>query len=167
MDRTSEARLTLVCPALASKIRRMADILLLEGLDIRVIQGLRSWAEQQALWLKGRDANGNIINPHEIVTNAPGGHSWHNLGLAVDCAPDDPTIAGYQIDWDANHPQWKRMEEVGRSLGLTAGADFTRLVDAPHFQLQGRFPIGAPDDEARQIYKQQGAMAFWYDAGVM
>lgn len=157
MDANSEARLTLVCPKLADKIHTMASILQQENLEIRVIQGFRSWAEQDALYAQGRTA------PGSKVTNAPGGSSWHNFGLAVDCAPDDPTKAGYQIDWNADHPQWKRMEEVGRSLGLYAGADFKRLVDAPHFQMTGRFPV-SPDDEVRQLFKDGGSLGLWGEA---
>lgn len=161
MDSFSEGRLSLVSPALASKVRLMANILASNGLEIRVIQGLRSWNEQQALYAKGRDADGNVIDPHAVVTNAPGGHSWHNFGLAVDCAPDDPTRPNYQIDWNPAHPQWKQMEDVGRACGLTSGASFLRLVDHPHFQLEGRFPIGAPDDEVRQLFKDGGMEAVW------
>jgi len=152
MDATSEARLLNVIPELAAKVHTMADMLLQEGITIRVVQGLRTWAEQDALYAQGRTVPGNI------VTNAPGGHSWHNLGCAVDCAPMNPDGT---VDWNASHPQWKRMEEVGVSLGLTSGANWTRLVDAPHFQITGQFPEGAPNDEARQIYLDQGAEAFW------
>lgn len=165
MDSVSEARLSLIYPALADKVRRMYDILMQEGLEIRVIQGLRSWSEQNALYAKGRDANGNVVNKAEVVTNAPGGSSWHNYGLAIDCAPDDPTRPGYQIDWktqpSSEHPQWKRMEAIGESLGLTSGANWLRLADAPHFQITGRFPVGAPDSEARQIFRDGGMGAVW------
>ena len=165
MDAVSEVRLSLISREIASKVRLMAGILASEGCEIRVVQGLRSWNEQDVLWRKGRDLQGHVIDPHAVVTNAPGGHSWHNFGLAVDCAPDDPTLPGYQIDWNPAHPQWKHMEDVGRACGLTAGADFKRLVDHPHFQLEGRFPIGAPDDEVRQLFKDGGMQAVWDEAG--
>ena len=161
MDALSESRLALICPVLADKVRNMAQTLSAAGLEIRVVQGLRSWNEQQALYQKGRNDQGEVVNKAEVVTNAPGGHSWHNFGLAVDCAPDDPTKAGFQIDWNGEHPQWKQMEEAGRAQGLTAGADFKRLVDAPHFQLNGTFPIGAPTDELRQVFKDGGMQAVW------
>jgi hypothetical protein len=154
MDANSEARLGTVMQWLATQVRQMAEILSLDPQPITLIVscGSRTWAEQAAEYAKGRTA------PGKVVTNAPPGHSWHNLGCAVDCAPE--VVAGV-IDWNASHPQWKRMEEVGRSLGLTAGADWPRLVDAPHFQYTGPYPEDAPDDEARSIYLQEGAMAFW------
>ena len=152
MDPASEARLQNVMPTLADKINTMAEMLAQEGITIRVVQGLRTWAEQDALYAQGRTV------PGKIVTNAKGGQSWHNYGCAVDCAPMNPDGT---VDWDASHPQWKRMEVVGVSLGLTSGANWVRLVDAPHFQLTGPFPVGAPDEEAMQVYKNEGAVAFW------
>lgn len=159
MDPVSEQRLSLVCPTVAAKVRQMAAILLSDHqLEVRVVQGLRTVEEQDALFAQGRTA------PGHIVTNAPGGHSWHNFGLAVDLAPDDLSKPGFQIDWNASHPQWALMEDVGRSVGFTAGADFKRLVDAPHFQLQGRFPLGAPDDKVRALYASGGLQAVWDEA---
>jgi peptidoglycan L-alanyl-D-glutamate endopeptidase CwlK len=50
------------------------------GLDIklRVTQSLRTYAEQDDLYAQGR------TKPGRIVTNAKGGYSWHNFGLALD-----------------------------------------------------------------------------------
>jgi peptidoglycan L-alanyl-D-glutamate endopeptidase CwlK len=145
MNTPSETRLQQVNPALASKIHALAAQLLTEGIVIIVMQGMRTWAEQDALYAQGR------TTPGKIVTNAKGGQSYHNLGCAVDCAPLNPDKS---VDWNANHPQWKCMEELGVSLGLVSGANWVRLVDAPHFQLTGRFPVGAPNDEARQLFQQ-------------
>lgn len=157
MDHTSEARLSLVCPALADKIRQLAEMLLQEGIEIRVTQGLRSWAEQDALYAQGRTA------PGKIVTNAAGGHSYHNFGMAVDVAPMDQS---QQPDWNVAHPAWQRIVQVGTSLGLDSGAQWRTFKDWPHLQLTGRFPEGAPSDEARQIFRDAGAMALWQDAGI-
>lgn len=161
MNDHSEALLLKVHPALAAKVRQMADILKGEGIPIIVSAGLRTVEQQHNLWLIGRNEQGQVINKKDIVTKANGGQSWHNFGCAVDCDPDDPTKAGFQIDWNADHPQWKRMEEVGVSLGLTSGANWKRIVDAPHFQLTGRFPENAPNDEARELYRVGGLEAVW------
>src|SRR5512133_1170305 len=107
MESISEARIALICPKLADTIRRMADILEQEGILIRVVQGLRSWTEQDALYAMGRST------PGKIVTNVRGGGSYHNFGLAVDCVPSiHGTECAYQPDWDKNHPAWQRMIEV-------------------------------------------------------
>jgi peptidoglycan LD-endopeptidase CwlK len=154
MNAISEARLQLVNPSLTAKIHQLASIISLDSQPITLIvsAGVRSWLAQNTLYAQGRTTPGNI------VTNAPGGYSWHNYGVAVDCEPE---IIDNTIDWNAAHPQWKRMEEVGVSLGMTSGSNWIRLVDAPHFQVTGRFPENEPNDEARQIYQNEGAQAFW------
>lgn len=152
MDTISEARLQLVSPELSRIIHKMADMLEVEGIVFRVTQGWRSWAEQDSLYAQGRTA------PGEIVTNAKGGESWHNYGCAVDLVPMDQDPA--RPDWDLGHPVWQRLVQLGEVLGLYSGSEFTCIKDWPHFQLTGGFPI-TPNDEAKQIYTQQGAQAFW------
>ena len=159
MDSTSETRLQFVFPKLADKIRCMAEMLEGEGITIIVAQGLRTWPVQDALFAKGRDSQGNVIDKSQVVTNARGGESWHNFGLAVDCAIFDREHQ--TIDWNASHPAWKRMEAVGISLGLTSGANWTRLVDAPHFQITGAFPEAAPNSEVRRLFLSGGIDAIW------
>lgn len=158
MNASSQERLKAVCPILAQKIYQLSTLLAAEDIYIAVVQGLRTVEEQDALFAKGRDSDGDVIHKGQVVTNARGGHSWHNFGLAVDCAPVEQTGS---IDWNPSHPQWKRMEELGVSLGLTSGANWVRLVDAPHLQLTGRFPEGAPTDEVRELYAKGGLEAVW------
>lgn len=149
LDSISQKRLSEINPSLAILITRMAEFLEQQHIVIRVTQGLRTWAEQDALYAQGRTL------PGAIVTRAKGGESWHNLGCAVDLVPLDPAP-----DWNVDHADWKRMLEIGTSLGLTEGAGWCH-PDNPHVQFTGRFPMNAPNDEARQIYQNEGAAAFW------
>ena len=160
MDSVSETRLDEVHPILASKIRQMADQLAQEGITIRVTQGLRSWTQQLALWMQGRDMNGTIVNPSKVVTKAAPGYSWHCFGLAVDVAPFVQSAAGQLPDWNLSHPVWKRIVAVGQSLGLFSGSEFRTFPDWPHFQLTGSCPE-SPDDEVRQTFKDGGMLAVW------
>jgi peptidoglycan LD-endopeptidase CwlK len=130
MDSVSEARLQNIHPLLADKVRQMSTMLEQEGVAIRVVQGLRTWAEQDALYAQGRTAPGNI------VTNCPGGKSYHNFGLAVDCVPSTQAPGQpFAPDWNDQHPKWQRMVAVGTSLGLDSGANWRTFKDYPHFQL--------------------------------
>ena len=161
MDAISLTRLQDVVPALAQKIQTMATMLEQEGIEIRVVQALRSWSQQDALYAQGRTA------PGSIVTNCPGGYSYHNLGLAVDTVPSQFAPGQpYNPDWNAQHPSWIRMEQIGQSLGLDSGATWRSFPDAPHFQLTGPYPEGAPTDEVRQIFKDGGMIAVWQAAGL-
>lgn len=59
----------------------MAAELQKQGLDLRVRSGLRSCAEQNALYAQGR------TTPGPMVTEAPGCTSWHVTGRAIDADP--------------------------------------------------------------------------------
>jgi len=150
MDTVSELRLAQVYPGLADKVRAIAAQLEAEGIDIRVTQSLRTEAEQNALYAQGRTTAG------QIVTNASWGTSWHNFGLAVDVAPLTPQ----GIDWDIHHPVWGRIVDVGRSVGLTSGAEWRTFPDWPHLQITGRFPV-TPNDEVRTIFGTSGLAGVW------
>jgi peptidoglycan L-alanyl-D-glutamate endopeptidase CwlK len=155
MEPVSEERLKLVYPGLAEKVRQMADILLKEGILIRVTQGLRTVAEQCALYAQGRS------KPGKVVTNCQGGHSYHNFGLAVDCCPStDAVDKPFKPEWDETRPAWKRMVQVGESVGLNSGSAWIHFKDVPHFQLTGKWPVGAPPSEARVLITE-GLPAVW------
>lgn len=126
MDARSEARLADVNPQLANRIRLMAAELRAEGINIMVTSGYRSFAEQNALYEQGR------TRPGSIVTNARGGQSLHNYGLAVDVVPLD---ANGQPNWNVSNSVWQRIGAAGKRQGLEWGGDWTSFVDRPHFQM--------------------------------
>jgi peptidoglycan LD-endopeptidase CwlK len=156
MDPASESRLQMINPQLAAKIRQLATLLLAEGIAIRVIQGLRSWNDQQALYAQGRTL------PGKIVTDAPAGASWHNYGLAADVAPFD---SNGQPDWNAQDAAWQRIIGLGESIGMVSGSTFKDCPDNPHFQMTGSFPV-SPNDEAKQVFLQGGMTCLWVEAGL-
>jgi peptidoglycan L-alanyl-D-glutamate endopeptidase CwlK len=166
MNNISLARLSEVHPILKDKILKMEEILQEEAIALVVSEGLRPWSVQDALYQRGRilqDGIWVVTSPQDVVTNAPPGHSWHQFGLAVDCEPE---VKLGQVDWNPQHPQWLRMEELGRSLGLVSGADWLRIKDAPHFQLTGQFPV-SPNDEVRQLFADAGMETIWAEAGIV
>lgn len=150
MDAISEARLGEVHPKLSELMHRMAEMLKLEGIDIHITQALRTWVDQDLLYEQGRTRTG------KVVTNAKGGESYHNFGLAVDVCPF--TATGTPL-WDEKLDCWRRIPEAGESLGLFPGAKFSK-PDLPHFQLTGRFPE-SPNDELRSIFFNHGIQGVW------
>jgi peptidoglycan L-alanyl-D-glutamate endopeptidase CwlK len=155
-----QERLLPLYPRFAALILKLADNMYRDfEEELIVLQGLRTYEQQNIIWEQGRGT------PGKIVTNAKGGYSWHNFGVAADLAPLN---RDQSIDWNSSHPQWKRMEDAGTAIGLTSGAHWRRIVDAPHFQITGSFPEAAPTDEARAIVyqgdmtvKDHGLQAFW------
>jgi len=121
----AEDRLSKIHPTLADKARQLIAKAHEEGIDLVVTQGLRTIAEQNALYAQGRTA------PGKIVTKAKGGSSYHNFGLAFDIAVRN---ADGSIDWDSTK-LYSRVGQLGKSIGLEWGGDFKSIKDTPHFQL--------------------------------
>jgi len=121
----AEDRLSKIHPTLADKARQLIAKAHAEGIDLVVTQGLRTIAEQNALYAQGRTA------PGKIVTKAKGGSSYHNFGLAFDIAVRN---ADGSIDWDTAK-LYSRVGQLGKSIGLEWGDDFKSIKDTPHFQL--------------------------------
>jgi peptidoglycan L-alanyl-D-glutamate endopeptidase CwlK len=162
MDAISEARLKDVHPLLAQRIRDIANELGRQDIYIRVVQGLRTVKEQDALYAEGRTL------PGEIVTNCPGGHSYHNYGLAVDVMPSlfGPSQP-FEPDKNRNSHAYKLLIEAARREGLNCGADWRTFKDYPHFQLTGVLPVGHPPESALAAFQRWGMAGVWKLAGIM
>ena len=123
-DKISQDRLLKVHPVLQQRVTAFFDALEKKGLTPRVVQGLRTIEEQNALYAQGRTKPGNI------VTNAKGGQSWHNRGVAVD-------IAFINSDGSVDFNVSEAHARLGEEAGLEWGGRWTSFQDKPHFQLPG------------------------------
>ena len=131
---TSAARLATVDERLQRVVNRALSI---STVDMTVVCGYRSPAEQSALYAQGR------TKPGRIVTNVDGVYrlSRHNHmpALAVDIAP---YVSGRGIVWD-DAMLWKRLETVMKQSAVECGVavdwggDWTSIIDMPHWQLSG------------------------------
>lgn len=104
-----------------------------KGIRILITDGFRSAEDQDRLYEKGRSTEGNI------VTNAKGGESYHNFGLAVDFALKD---ASGNVIWDMKYDgnkngkaDWDEVVEMAKGLGFEWGGDWTQFKDYPHLQM--------------------------------
>ena len=144
MDARSEKALALVCPEFADKIRAASTALNADGTFILVVSGLRTAAEQNALYAQGR------TTPGHIVTKAQAGQSMHNYGLGADIVPYI-TGSGGQLNWRADTPQFQHMVSVLKAQGLEWGGDWKgSLGDFDHFQLSELPP--SPSQAMRTDY---------------
>ncbi len=91
------------------------------NVTLRVTQGLRTVEEQDALYAQGRTKPGNV------VTNARGGSSFHNYGLAIDLVEIKAGSANWNFDY-------KKLKPIALKYGLEWGGDWKTIVDKPHFQ---------------------------------
>jgi len=103
-----------------------------------VTQGLRTHDEQNALYAQGR------TKPGQKVTNARGGESWHNYGLALDLGfMDKEGKLTYEVDWNI-------VGKVGQKIGFSWGGAWTIFKDRPHFEITGGLRI-------KDVYNNQEA----------
>ena len=121
-DRTEKVILTLMPSAqvAARKWMRAATVRAAElGITVKLIDGTRSYKEQDKLFRK-----------RPKVTNARGGQSWHNFGLAFDFG----LFRGKEYLGDS--PHYKTLGAIASTMpGLTWGGTWVNLVDEPHIQL--------------------------------
>jgi hypothetical protein len=104
------------------------------------------------LYTKGRTVP--PIGKKYIVTNAKGGQSYHNFGLAFDVVVLD-SIG--KADWDVTHPGWTAAAKVGKSFGLEWGGDWKGFKDMPHFQ----YNAGLSLTSCRALYASGGFAGVW------
>ncbi len=131
LTQTVDARSEGVIATLHPQVRPYARALVLKaaaaGITIKVISGLRTYAEQEALYAKGR------TKPGPKVTNARGGYSNHNFGIAFDVGVFDGTR------YVPESPRYKAVGALGTEIGLEWGGNWKTIKDEPHFQLRPRW----------------------------
>lgn len=101
------------------------------GLDLRITSDYRSFIEQDNLYQQGRMTG----NSKPIVTNAKGGESFHNYGVAFDIVDRKK---GYDIsddDWQTLRFIWRYITKQETGYFGEWGGDFKSINDRPHFQL--------------------------------
>ena len=155
----ADQKLTGVHPSISAKARQLIKQAHAEGIFIIITQGLRTTKEQNALYEQGR------TKPGKIVTNARGGYSYHNFGLAFDYCVCD-IVGGKLIpNWYVDK-RWKRVGAIGKTLGLEWGGDWTSFKDYPHFQYtfglslsqlrNGVKPVVTKKTETKKYYLMTG-----------
>jgi len=86
--------------------------------SVLIVQGFRTFAEQDALYAQGR------TTPGHRVTAAKGGQSFHCFGLAVDICP----FVNGKLDWEY---EFAKFAGIAQKYGLTWGAAWH---DYDHFE---------------------------------
>ena len=134
-DKISEERISHLHPKLGEELKQLiekAESIVDDNLAIRVVQGLRTIEEQNDLYAQGR------TKPGSIVTNAKGGSSLHNYGLAIDICwlykqPDGSYKYDDKKSWKTG-PNFFKVIKIFKEAGFTWGGDFKSIVDEPHFE---------------------------------
>lgn len=120
------------------------------NMDVRVVQGYRTYEQQNQLYAQGR------TTPGPRVTNAPGGFSYHNFGLAFDVGLFQRPALEYLRD----SPVYDALGNVGKLRGLSWGGDWKSFRDRPHFQWRTNRSL----NELRNLKNSCGADCRFIDA---
>lgn len=139
-DQITLDRINLLHPKLKEDALKIYDeiVAALNGSAIcRFTHTLRTFAEQDALYAQGRTKAG------AKVTNARGGQSYHNFGMAIDIVllvDKDKNGSFETASWDVKtdfdgdgKADWMEIVAIFKRYGFEAGIDW-KFVDAPHFQ---------------------------------
>ncbi len=93
-----------------------------KGLKVCITQTLRDTEYQNWLYSQGRTREGSI------VTNAKGGYSNHNFGIAFDICKN---VRGEEYS-DVSF--FEQCGAIWEDMGGTWGGNFKSFVDRPHFE---------------------------------
>ena len=141
VDPRSEKNIATLKPEVQVLARRLIELAKAEGINAKVIDGSRTYEQQNKLYAMGR------TKPGRIVTKAKGGYSWHNFGLAFDVGIFDPSGEHYYEESRA----YAEVGRIGKSLGLEWGGDWEDFQDEPHFQ---KNPKGYTLAQIRERYEK-------------
>ena len=136
MDKVSQDRIDQLHPSIrldvSNLIEKINTKVLTGRVKVRIAQGLRTFAEQDALYAQGR------TKPGKKVTNAKGGQSIHNYGLAVDIVL---ILDGKTASWDEKsdfdrdqQSDWIEVVTEFKRAGFSWGGDWRTFKDMPHFE---------------------------------
>lgn len=118
--------MTKLYPNLQAKVQVLIENAHKKGLDVWIVQGMRTIEQQNELYAQGRTKG----KKGKTVTNAKGGESYHNYGLAVD------VVFHGSEPYGESH-NWKALGEAGKEAGLEWGGGWKSFPDRPHFQISG------------------------------
>lgn len=139
----SKRRVGAINPGISDRMELIIRRAKKRGINVVFTQGLRTYAEQAALYGQGRKfyvyGGKQYAKPSaNRVTNAPPGYSIHNFGYALDYALIvDGTIV-WNLTKDSNkngRADWNEVAEIAKGLGFSWGGDWTSFKDMPHIDI--------------------------------
>lgn len=138
MDKYTTERIAKLHPSVRDEVTKIISKCnheLTGKVQVRITEGLRTFREQDALYTLGR------TKPGKKVTNAKGGQSVHNYGLAVDICL---IINGKEASWDTAKDwdndliaDWYECVRIFASHGWIWGGNWKTFKDLSHFEKKG------------------------------
>jgi len=149
-------------PELQKKVEQLKMLCQQNGITIGISECVRTVAEQDALYAKGRTM------PGKIVTKAKGNtySSMHQWGVAFDFYLKMDVDGDGSVSDDAFNNStelFNKVGKIGQSIGLEWGGAWTSMKDLPHFQLPN---WGSTPAKLKRLYgTPEKFMATWEKKG--
>jgi peptidoglycan L-alanyl-D-glutamate endopeptidase CwlK len=145
-DPRSETNIATLHPRVRPFARALIEKAAGQGIQIKVISGMRTFAEQDALF-----------GQRPKVTNARGGFSNHNFGLAFDVGVFEGS------KYIEESPKYKAVGALGVDMGLEWGGNWKSIQDEPHFQLRPEWAGGmAERDMLAELWRRKDSGKDFY-----
>lgn len=120
-------------PTLAGRLRKVLEAMAQSGHPMFLVQGLRSDAEQIALYAQGRTVKGHkVTNADGVRTRSNHQAKADGYAHAADCAFVGPE------PFSDDHP-WQLYGAIAQDCGLIWGGNWKALPDRPHVELPKDF----------------------------
>ena len=146
-DARTEKNIATLLPAAQKIARQFMKEAASFSLRVSILSGTRTYAEQDALYAIGRTVQMN----RKTVTNAKGGRSNHNFGIAWDVGLFDGT--GHYLDGKKKSDQVAYADLASlikqNIPNIEWGGDWRTFVDPPHYQLA----TGKSADQVRTTFE--------------
>lgn len=145
-DAVSERRIMSLHPLLREEAMALFNDInnnrLTGDAKMRVTRAYASFSEQDELYAQGR------TKPGKIVTNARGGDSYHNYGLALDFCLllDNGRYASWDTvkDYDGDHtPDWMEVVYAFTDAGWEWAGTWKTFIEQAHVQKTFGYSIQA------------------------
>lgn len=134
-DVRSEAQIATLHIKAQRAARRFLGKALTFPASVRLLSGTRSYAEQDALYAKGRFPNGG-----KKVTNAKGGRSNHNFGVAWDVGLFEN--GAYLTGASAREQDlYRALAAATADAEIEWGGGWKSFPDLPHYELRTGKPL--------------------------
>lgn len=149
-------------PELQKKVEQLKILCQQNGITIGISECVRTVAEQDVLYAKGRTM------PGKIVTKAKGNtySSMHQWGVAFDFYLKMDVDGDGSVSDDALNNStelFNKVGKIGQSIGLEWGGAWKSMKDLPHFQLPN---WGSTPAKLKRLYgTPEKFMATWKKKG--
>jgi peptidoglycan LD-endopeptidase CwlK len=159
----SNQRISTLYPGLQQQAEQLLKLCAEVIKPMNIVQSFRSMDDQLSIYKIGRhytEGQWLIVNSAEIRTNARPGLSFHNYGLAFDCAfsGNDPYLK--QIPESQRDDIWNKYGELVKKCGFRWGGDFV-LKNGAHDKPHAELSYGLSIHECLELYTQEGKLGLW------